>query len=140
MDATDPAAVTAAGPGTFIDAMITAAGGVNVLASLTPGQQYPKVSAEAILQADPELIILGDAAYGQSAETVARRPGWGAVTAVRRGAVAGMADPNATSRPGPRLVDGLELLAHLLHPERFAEPPGVDRPLELELGGDRQRA
>jgi iron complex transport system substrate-binding protein len=37
------------------------------------------------------------------------------------------------SRPGPRLVDGLELLAHLLHPERFGEPQGVDRPVELEF-------
>jgi iron complex transport system substrate-binding protein len=37
------------------------------------------------------------------------------------------------SRPGPRLVDGLELLAHLLHPERCPEPAGIDRPIEIDL-------
>ncbi len=125
IDATDPAAVSAAGPGTFIDAMITAAGGVNVLAALTPGQQYPKVSAEAVLQANPQLILLGDAPFGQSEATVARRPGWGAVEAVQRGAVVGIADPNLTSRPGPRLVDGLELVARAIHPELFGPPVPV---------------
>ena len=125
IDATDPAAVSAAGPGTFIDAMITAAGGVNVLAALTPGQAYPKVSAEAVLQANPSLILLGDAPFGQSEATVAQRPGWGAVEAVQRGAVVGIADPDVTSRPGPRLVDGLDLVAQAIHPELFGGPPAL---------------
>jgi iron complex transport system substrate-binding protein len=128
IDATNPAAVTGAGPGTFIDAMITAAGGENVLAALTPGQQYPTVGAEAILQANPELIILGDAAYGQSAETVARRPGWQAVAAVQMGAIVGVPDPNLTSRPGPRLVDGLEFIAKAVHPQLFGPPPAMPAP------------
>ena len=123
IDATDPAAVSAAGPGTFIDAMITAAGGVNVLAALTPGQAYPKVSAEAVLQANPSLILLGDAPFGQSEATVAQRPGWGALEAVQRGAVVEIADPDVTSRAGPRLVDGLELVARAIHPELFGAPP-----------------
>lgn len=123
VDATDPAAVSAAGPGTFIDAMIVAAGGVNILATLAPGRQYPKINAEALLQANPQLIILGNAAFGQSAETIARRPGWNALDAVQRGAVAGIADPNLTSRPGPRLVEGLELIASVIHPELFSSSP-----------------
>jgi iron complex transport system substrate-binding protein len=123
IDATNPAAVTGAGPGTFIDAMITAAGGVNVLAALTPGQQYPRVSAEALLAANPDLIILDTAAYGESAETLARRPGWGAIAAVQRRAVVGIPDPNVTSRPGPRLVEGLEVIARAIHPELFGPPP-----------------
>lgn len=119
LDATDPSAVVAAGHGTFIDAMIAAAGGVNVAAAMAPGQQYPKVSAEAVLQANPQLIVLGDAPYGQSAETVAKRPGWSAVEAVQKGAVAGITDDNLISRPGPRLVEGLELMAKIIHPELF---------------------
>ncbi len=128
IDATDPAAVSAAGAGTFIDAMITAAGGVNVVAALAPGRQYPTLSAEAVLQANPELILLGDAAYGQSRATVARRPGWDVTVAVQRGAVVGIADPDLTSRAGPRLVDGLELVARAIHPELFGPPLPVATP------------
>ena len=121
VDATDAAAVSTAGPGTFIDAMITAAGGVNVMAALTPGQQYPKVSAEAVLQANPEIIILGDSPFGQSAETLSRRPGWNAVTAVQRGAIVAVTqnDADVLSRAGPRLVEGLELIAKAVQPELF---------------------
>jgi iron complex transport system substrate-binding protein len=123
IDATDPAAVSAAGPGTFIDAMITAAGGENVLAALTPGQQYPRLGAEAILATDPDLILLGDAAFGQNRAAAAARPGWGALRAVQQGAVVELGDPNLTSRPGPRLVDGLELVARAIQPEVFGPPP-----------------
>jgi iron complex transport system substrate-binding protein len=125
IDASDPAAISAAGAGTFIDAMITAAAGANVVAALAPGQQYPKLSAEAVLTANPDLIILGDAQFGQSAETVARRPGWSTLAAVQRGAIAGIADSNLTSRAGPRLVDGLEVVAKAIHPELFGPPPPV---------------
>jgi iron complex transport system substrate-binding protein len=122
IDATDTAAVSVAGPGTFIDAMIATAGGVNIFATLTPGQQYPKIGGEVVLQADPEIIILGNAAFGQSMQTVSRRPGWSETEAVRRGAVVPMADPNLTSRAGPRLVDGLEEVARAIHPELFGAP------------------
>jgi iron complex transport system substrate-binding protein len=125
IDASDPAAISAAGAGTFIDAMITAAAGANVVAALAPGQQYPKLSAEAVLTANLDLIILGDAQFGQSAETVARRPGWSTLSAVQRGAIAGIADSNLTSRAGPRLVDGLEVVAKAIHPELFGPPPPV---------------
>jgi iron complex transport system substrate-binding protein len=125
IDATSPAAVSVAGAGTFIDAMITAAGGDNVAASLIPGQQYPKISAEAVLQAHPDVVILGDSAYGESRETLMLRPGWAALDAVRRGAVAGIPDSNLTSRAGPRLVDGLEVVARAIHPELFGDPSGT---------------
>jgi iron complex transport system substrate-binding protein len=129
IDATDPAAVTAAGAGTFIDAMIAAAGGVNVVAALAPGQQYPRINAEAILQANPELIILGDAPWGQSAESVARRPGWASVQAVQRGAIATMSESESdvVSRAGPRLVEGLELFARIIHPELFGQQAAGSR-------------
>jgi iron complex transport system substrate-binding protein len=125
IDASDPAAISAAGAGTFIDAMIAAAGGVNVLAALAPGQQYPRVGAEAVLGADPDLILLGDAPFGQTREVVAARPGWGALRAVQRGALVEIADSNITSRPGPRLVDGLDLVAKAIHPDVFGAPPAA---------------
>lgn len=121
VDATDAAAVSTAGPGTFIDAMISAAGGVNVMAALTPGQQYPKVSAETVLQANPEIIILGDSPFGQSADGLARRPGWNAVEAVQKRAIVTIteADADVLSRAGPRVVDGLELIARAIQPDLF---------------------
>ena len=125
VDGTNPASVFSAGAGTFIDAMIATAGGVNVVAQLVPGQQYPQVSSEALIQANPQLIVLGDAPFGQSYDTVAARPGWSAIEAVQKKAVVGLADPDVTSRAGPRLVQGLDLVARAIHPEIFGQPPAV---------------
>ena len=121
VDATNPAAVSTAGPGTFIDAMITAAGGVNVMAALAPGQQYPRANAEVVLQANPEIIILGSSPFGQTAELVAQRPGWNVVDAVQKRAVVTITatDADVLSRAGPRVVDGLELIALAIQPELF---------------------
>jgi iron complex transport system substrate-binding protein len=79
------------------------------------------IALEDLLAADPELILLGDAAYDPSVtpEAVAARPGWGAISAVQNQRVVVMlADPVIT-RPGPRIVDGLEALARAILPERF---------------------
>jgi iron complex transport system substrate-binding protein len=49
---------------------------------------------------------------------VAKRPGWDAINAVKNGRILTF-DDNLVSRPGPRLVDGFETLAKLLHPEMY---------------------
>jgi iron complex transport system substrate-binding protein len=117
LDSTDPAAPWTAGPGTFIDTLITLAGGVNVAGSLDGA--WVQISAEELIAQNPDIILLGDAAYsGLTPEDVAARPGWDAIAAVQNGQVFAF-DDNLASRPGPRLVDGLETLAKLLHPELF---------------------
>ena len=64
---------------------------------------YPQLSSEAVVAADPDLIVLADSeCCGQSPTKVARRPGWDEVAAVRNGAVVAIADDIA-SRWGPRL-------------------------------------
>ena len=73
-----------------------------------------------MIAADPEVVLLGDAPYGESLESVAARPGWAGVSAVVEGRVFGV-DRDVMNRPGPRLVDGLETLAALLYPELFDE-------------------
>lgn len=84
-----------------------------------------EMSVEKLVTADPDLIILGDSAYGVTAEAVAKRPGWAAITAVRNGAIKGIDDIIVT-RPGPRLVDGLRLLVAAIHPELgLAGPSGA---------------
>ncbi len=70
-----------------------------------PTAGYPQLSAEAILAADPDLIFLADTeCCGQSAATVAARPGWDELTAVRQGNVIEL-DDDIASRWGPRVVD-----------------------------------
>ncbi len=98
--------------GSFVAEMIGLAGGE----AITTGS--PTVFAiplERLLAADPEVIVLGDAAYGVTAEQVVARPGWGAMTAVREGAIRPVDDVVVT-RPGPRLAEGLRALALAINP------------------------
>ncbi len=75
------------------------------------GGDYPKLSAEYVLSADPDLIFLADTkCCQQSAATVAKRPGWSAVTAVRTGNVVAL-DDDIASRWGPRVVDFLRTVS-----------------------------
>ena len=68
---------------------------------------YPQLNAEFIVSADPDLVFLADTeCCGESAETVAARPGWDAIAAVQNGGVVEMSDDIA-SRWGPRVVDYL---------------------------------
>ncbi|WP_239993171.1 ABC transporter substrate-binding protein [Candidatus Methylomirabilis limnetica] len=118
-DGSDPSRPFTAGPGSFIDVLVQLAGGANVAARSRTA--WPQFSLEELIRADPDLIILSDASAPinpQTPELVASRSGWSHLRAVRLGAIAAI-DSNAISRPGPRIVEGLELLAGLLHPDRF---------------------
>jgi iron complex transport system substrate-binding protein len=115
LDATDPSKPYTAGKGTFITQLIDRAGGYNIASDL---DGYPQMSLEQVVAADPAFIILGDARYGVSPESIAQRPGWESLSAVKNGQVLPFND-DLVSRPGPRLVDALEELAKLLRPELF---------------------
>jgi iron complex transport system substrate-binding protein len=116
LDATDPTKPFTVGAGTFMDVLIQMAGGENIGAALD--SPYPQISAEELVQQNPDIILLGDAAYGTTPESVKGRAGWEAIAAVQTGNIVAF-DDNLASRPGPRLVSGLETLAKLLHPELF---------------------
>lgn len=116
LDATDPTNPYTAGPGTFVDMLIQRAGGLNIGSELDG--QWATISVEQLLVADPAIILLGDAAYGETPEKVAARPGWETLSAIQNGQVFAF-DDNLVSRPGPRLVDGLEALVEILHPGVF---------------------
>jgi iron complex transport system substrate-binding protein len=74
------------------------------------GTGYPQLSAEYLVDQDPDLIFLADTkCCGQSAATVAERPGWSELTAVRAGGVVEL-DDDIASRWGPRVVDFLEVI------------------------------
>jgi iron complex transport system substrate-binding protein len=116
LDSTDPNAPYTAGPGTFISIMMDMAGGKNVADSAKSA--YPQLSLEQVVALNPQIILLGDAAYGVTVESVGKRAGWEALDAVKNNRIYTF-DDNLVSRPGPRMVDGLETLAKLLHPELF---------------------
>jgi iron complex transport system substrate-binding protein len=117
LDGTDPNAPWTPGPGTFINTLIDMAGGKNLGATLQG--DWVQISIEALIKDDPDIILLGDAYWGGvTPEAVAARTGWEALRAVQAGQVYPF-DDNLVSRPGPRLVDGLEALAKFLHPELF---------------------
>lgn len=112
---TDPNAPFTAGAGTFIDLIINLAGGANVVGNQ---EGYIAYSIEDLLVANPDVILLGDFAWGATVESVAARSGWGALSAVANDRVYPFNDDHM-SRPGPRLINALEDLAVLLHPDLF---------------------
>ena len=96
-----------AGPGTFIDTMITMAGGTNIMND--PENPWPNPSLESILEADPDVILVsgGD----EMAQLLLEGDAYQDLTAVQNGHVYGV-DADMSNRPGPRIVDSLgELVA-----------------------------
>jgi len=105
-----------AGGETVIDDLINLAGGVNIVR--TAG--FPRYSLEELVVDPPDVILLAlDRGGLHHGEALRRLPVWREVRPVREGAVR-VIDASLTSRPGPRIVDGVELLARLLHPQAFA--------------------
>lgn len=107
----DPTLFTAA-PNTFIGSMLSMLKARNI-APQGPAQ-FPQLTAEAVLSADPEVVLLSHP--GSPAE-VATRPGWSGVAAVRNNRVVSI-DPDLVNRPGPRLAQGIRLLGKALYPDR----------------------
>ena len=108
-----------AGEGSFLASLIETAGGEPI----TGDALSTSIEIEDLVAADPELILLGDATYDETItpESVAARPGWDAMTAVADGRVVVVTDDVVITRPGPRIVDGLEALGRAIHPDAFAE-------------------
>lgn len=119
LDGTDPARPFTAGPHSFIGDMIRVAGGYNIAQGIrTPVGQ---MSLEAIVAADPEIIVLTDAQNPinpQTKESVLHRRGWSGITAVRKGMVIEV-DSAFFFRPSLRTVNGIEALGKIFHPEAF---------------------
>ncbi len=115
---------TSAGPNTFIDALITLAGGVNIFHDAATS--YPTISYESVVEKNPDVMVFPDKFMGrdefsETMEDVANRPGWDSISAVQNGAIYEI-DSDIISRGGPRLADALEILAKMIHPEIFGQP------------------
>jgi iron complex transport system substrate-binding protein len=90
---------------TFVGELLRLAGLASIADAADDGTSYPQLSPEYIVEQDPDLILLADTkCCDQSPETVAARPGWGELTAVREDRVVPL-DDDVASRWGPRVVD-----------------------------------
>jgi iron complex transport system substrate-binding protein len=99
---------------TFAGQVYALLGLENIADAADDGSGYPQLSAEFLVEADPDVIFLADTkCCGQNAATVATRPGWSALTAVQNGAVVEL-DDDVASRWGPRTVEFLEQVAGAL--------------------------
>jgi iron complex transport system substrate-binding protein len=107
-----------AGKNTLIDNLITLAGGQNIGAVAGPG--FPQFSTEVLFQQNPDVYI---ATLGAQADPgqIAQRTGYSALAAVQQNRVYNIED-NLVVRPGPRIIEGLQQLAQMIHPELFPAP------------------
>lgn len=111
--------LTTAGGDTRIHDLIVKAGGSNIAADLTG---YPDMGLEAIISIDPQVIIAGQS-HGSAADAnyqFAVNEDRLEDTEARRNGRIYQIDSDLTSRPGPRIIQGLELFAEFIHPELFA--------------------
>ena len=112
------------GPTTFIDELITLAGGENIFHDALTS--WPTVSSEAIISKNPDVMFFPDmymstTNFYDTIEAVKERPGWNQITAVKNNAIYEI-DADIISRTGPRLVDALEAIAKMVHAEIFGQP------------------
>jgi len=88
--------------------------GLQNIADKAPGSAYPKLSSEYVVAANPDLIFLADSkCCKQTAATVAARPGWSNIAAVKNGKVIAV-DDSIASRWGPRVVQYVQAVAKAL--------------------------
>jgi iron complex transport system substrate-binding protein len=104
------------GPGTFIYDLLERAGCDPVTSAAD--QQYPEWSVEDLVDKSPEVYLVSSES-GATPRAVARRAGFAAIAAVAAGRVVPI-ESDLAERPGPRIVQGLRLIAEALHPEAFA--------------------
>ena len=121
-------------PNSFVADMVELAGGEPIV---TTDPAVFSIPLERLIDEDPEIIVLGDAAYGVCPDNVLARPGWGSVTAVRNRAIRPVDDIIVT-RPGPRLGEGLAALALAIHPEVDIAPPEAGSPVCTSAPGNSQ--
>lgn len=107
--------LTTTGPGTFISDLLDRAGCDSTSASAT--SDYPEWSVDDLVRESPDVYLVSSES-GVSPEAVGKRPGFDAIDAVASGNIA-LIDSDLVSRAGPRVMEGLLLLAEALHPNAF---------------------
>jgi iron complex transport system substrate-binding protein len=111
------APIVTVGKGSFADDLIHLAGGENIAA--VDGKMYPRLGLEEVLRRAPEVIIISSmnpkGSYDKVLQEWAR---WKTIPAVKNGRIH-LIDSDLIDRPSPRIIDGLEEMARIIHPEKF---------------------
>jgi iron complex transport system substrate-binding protein len=112
--------------GHWVPEMVRLAGGEELFAG--PGEPSARLPWEEVFEAAPEVLILMPCGFDarravSEARALPGLPGWGAVPAVRSGRVWAVDANSYFSRPAPRLVEGVEILARIFYPEAFDDAP-----------------
>jgi iron complex transport system substrate-binding protein len=103
-----------AGGGSFLDDLVTRAGGVNVAHSVS--QAYPVISPEKVVEWNPDVIVVAEMGRaGLAATELSHRIGWADISAVKNRRIIDDIHPDLLFRPGPRLVEGVKALSARLH-------------------------
>lgn len=122
LDYSNPASPYVYGGGSYADNLLADANGINIFHNNTSGGGFPQVTNEAIISANPQVIILTEEpAYGVSVPQVYKRPGWNIIAAVQNHRIYQIG-PSLIGHPGPRMVQWLQCLAQVLHPDKFRTP------------------
>ncbi|MCY4653017.1 MAG: cobalamin-binding protein [Dehalococcoidia bacterium] len=111
--------------GHWIPEMVKIAGGRDVLVS--PGSQSPRLDMQKLLDADPDVLVLMPCGMNVAQaraefDVLTNRSEWQEMSAVRNGRTYVVDSGALFSRSGPRLVDGLEIMARIMHPDLFSDP------------------
>lgn len=111
--------------GHWVPEQVQAAGGTDLLG--VPGERSREIAWDGVIAADPDVLVVMPCGFGvqrafAESRALAARPGWESLRAVRTGRVYAADGSAYFSRPGPRLIDGIEILAGLLHPSRVPAP------------------
>ncbi len=111
-----PDPITTGGSKSFVNSLITMAGGKNIAGDVE--QDWVNLSPEMVLARDPKVAILCH--HGSSLQTVEEfksRKGWGQVSAIKNNRIGLVSDENTVVRTGPRVIEGFEYIAKLIHPD-----------------------
>jgi iron complex transport system substrate-binding protein len=119
VDDSTPGKLYVFGGGSFGDELLQDASATNIFHSNTANEGYPQVTDEAVLSANPQIVILTeDPAYGGTPDSVYKRANWSTIQAVKDRKVYRL-NADIMQRPGPRLVQGLQCVAQIVHPDKF---------------------
>jgi iron complex transport system substrate-binding protein len=107
------------GSGSFADELIKKAGGQNIF--IDSPSAYISTSSEEVIVSNPELIIIAKGAMSEAAgltpETIRNRPGWNEIDALQNNQIYEIEE--RLLLPGPAMIEGLESIAEIVHPEIF---------------------
>lgn len=106
----------AAGAGSFMDELITFAGGENIAKDADGG--YPQFDLEQLVERNPQVYLTSLDLPEKTVESIKKRPGYENIDAIINNRVY-VLEPNIVSRPGPRIIEALEIVAKVIHPEKF---------------------